>query len=306
LTVARQLDDNDSDVHRILAACALIRRRSRQPRGSISSARSSSTRTTTHRRAARRDPHLAGPCGEGIDWIKLAMRLNPFPSGALLEPSRRAHYRRALPRAVDAYRRLSKADHRAARVSSRRRTRSSGEPTAPARHAQEVRRLIPDFSAARHVASLHYREEANREHLREALRRRGCRIDWHQYCVSLTEPRRHDMFDAARMAFVALLAAATAASAQAPARTTDPCPLQRPRKAGPLPGNGKDSNPEAARESSAATTARSAENRASPAPRGTTGHRRKSAVGASANPTPDGSGNKSFFESRSNHQPAHE
>jgi len=112
------------------------------------------------------------------------------------------------------------------------------------------------------------------------------------------------MFDAARMAFVALLAAATAASAQAPAATTDPVPAATARKAGPLPGNGKDSNPESrARIVSGDYGNEVQKAGASPAPGGKTGTAGKPAVGASANPTPDGSGNKSFFESRSNTNP---
>ena len=114
------------------------------------------------------------------------------------------------------------------------------------------------------------------------------------------------MFDAARMAFVALLAAATAASAQAPAATTDPVPAATARKAGPLPGNGKDSNPESrARLVGGDYGKETVTTSASPASRGAAGTAGKPAVGANANPnpTPDGSGNKSFFESRSNTNP---
>ena len=69
------------------------------------------------------------------------------------------------------------------------------------------------------------------------------------------------------------------------------------RRAGPLPGNGKDANT----DNRAAASGFGAY---APLPaKGQVAGTGKTAVGAGANPTPDGSGNKSFFESRSNTNP---
>ena len=173
LTIARQLDDNDSDVHRILAAVNIIND-------------DHDSAWQHQQRALELNPNndlivvqhgeiltWQGRAAEGIDWIKQAMRLNPFHPERFWSHLGRAHYTaRNYREAVDAYRRLSKPDH-AQNAFLAAAYAQLGEPDGAARHAQEVRRLIPDFSAARHVASLHYREEANREHLREGLAKAG-------------------------------------------------------------------------------------------------------------------------------------
>jgi len=120
------------------------------------------------------------------------------------------------------------------------------------------------------------------------------------------------MFDAARMALVLLLVGAGPAMSQAPAASADASSASRKsaasdqgtaRKAGPLPGNGKDSNPEGRARIVGGDYGKEAQKTgASPASRSGAGAAGKSIVGTNANP-PDGSGNKSFFESRSNTNP---
>jgi len=85
------------------------------------------------------------------------------------------------------------------------------------------------------------------------------------------------------------------------AATSDPTMA---RKAGPLPGNGKDANPEYnARVVSGAFGSNAPVPNSSQPLKGQAAGTGKAMVGANANPVPDGSGNKSFFESRSNTNP---
>ena len=48
-----------------------------------------------------------------------------------------------------------------------------GNKTAAPAHAQEAMRLDPSFSAERYLATLHYRQDSDREHHREALLKAG-------------------------------------------------------------------------------------------------------------------------------------
>jgi adenylate cyclase len=48
-----------------------------------------------------------------------------------------------------------------------------GDRTAASAHAQEVLKHPPEFSTQRHLPTLHYRLDSDREHLREGLQKAG-------------------------------------------------------------------------------------------------------------------------------------
>jgi adenylate cyclase len=173
LSTALHLDDNDSDVHRILAAVNLLR-------GDHGSA------WKHQERALALNPNndlivvqhgeiltWLGRPEDGIDWIRQAMRLNPFHPERFWGHLGRAYFTaRRYADAVEAFGHLSKPDlaHHAFLAAAHAQM---GEVEAAAAHVSDVLRMAPGFSSARHVATLHYKEERDREHLREGLRKAG-------------------------------------------------------------------------------------------------------------------------------------
>ncbi|HTQ02008.1 MAG TPA: adenylate/guanylate cyclase domain-containing protein [Casimicrobiaceae bacterium] len=173
LSTAFRLDDNDSDVHRILAAVNLLR-------GDHKSA------WQHQERALELNPNndlivvqhgeiltWLGRPEEGVDWIKQAMRLNPFHPERFWSHLGRAHYTaHQYEDAVAAFGRLSKLD-----VSQHAFLAAAhaqmGDAGGAAVQAGKVRELVPAFSVERHLATLYYKQDADREHLRQGLTKAG-------------------------------------------------------------------------------------------------------------------------------------
>jgi adenylate cyclase len=173
LEVALALDDNDSDVHRILAAVSLTR-------GDHSKAR------YHQERALGLNPNndlivvqqgelltWLGRPEDGIEWIRKAMRLNPHHPERFWNHLGRAYFvARRYAEAAEAFSRITRPDHThhaflAASLAQ------MGDGTAAAAHAAEVLRREPGFSVERYLATLHYAREENREHHREGLLKAG-------------------------------------------------------------------------------------------------------------------------------------
>ncbi len=74
--------------------------------------------------------------------------------------------------AVDALSRTTRPDHthRALFAAS---LAQLGDRTAASAHAQEVLKQAPEFSIRRHLLTLHYRLDSDREHVRDGLQRTG-------------------------------------------------------------------------------------------------------------------------------------
>jgi adenylate cyclase len=173
LSSARQLDDNDSDVHRILAAVNIVK-------GDLQSA------WQHQQRALELNPNndlivvqhgeiltWLGRPEEGVDWIKQAMRLNPFHPERFWSHLGRAHYTaRQYPEAIAAYGRLSKLDAGQQAFLAAAHAHM-GDADAAAAHAAKLRELVPAFSIERHLATLCYKQDTDREHLRQGLRKAG-------------------------------------------------------------------------------------------------------------------------------------
>jgi adenylate cyclase len=169
LRTALALDDNDSDVHRILAAVNL--------------ARDQHDPCIYHqRRALSLNPNddlvvvqegeiltwLGRPL-EGIEWIEKAMRLNPYHPERFWNHLGRAYFvARRYAEAVDALKCITSPDpaQRALFACCHARL---GEVAAAAAHRHEVLMQMPTFTASEHLATLHYKHADDREHHRQSL-----------------------------------------------------------------------------------------------------------------------------------------
>lgn len=173
LRTALALDDNDSDVHRILAATCITH-------GDFDKA------IYHQERALNLNPNddlivvqngelltWLGRPEEGIEWIKKAIRLNPYHPERFWNHLGRAYFvARRYDEAVTAFRRISHPDHfhhafmAAAHV-------MGGDEAEAREHAAQVLELYADFTVEGYLATLHYKVDSDREHHRQALLKTG-------------------------------------------------------------------------------------------------------------------------------------
>jgi len=169
LQTALALDDNDSDVHRILAAINVIQ--------------DDHDKAVYHqRRALGLNPNddlvvvqqgeiltWLGQPEEGIEWIRKAMRLNPYhPERFWSHLARACFTARRYQEAIDALRCISTPDalQRAARAACHAQL---GETAAADEQRRATLAMAPSFTIAEVLATLHYKDPAHREHHRESL-----------------------------------------------------------------------------------------------------------------------------------------
>ncbi|WGS20230.1 MULTISPECIES: adenylate/guanylate cyclase domain-containing protein [unclassified Bradyrhizobium] len=173
LEIALKLDDNDSDVHRILAALNLNR--------------DDHDKATFHQeRALALNPNYdlvvvqqgelltwLGRPEEGTDWIKRAMRLNPYhPERFWSHLGRACYCAEKYADAADAFSRITRPDHThhaflAATLAQ------MGNAVAAGAHAAEVLKREPTFSVAAHLATQHYKHELDRARYEAGLLKAG-------------------------------------------------------------------------------------------------------------------------------------
>ncbi|WP_353644577.1 adenylate/guanylate cyclase domain-containing protein [Mesorhizobium sp. WSM2239] len=167
------LDDNDADVHRILAAVNV-----------------NSNELTTARyhqeRALALNPNYdlvvvqqgelltwLGRPEEGIEWIRRAMQLNPHHPERFWSHLGKAHFTaRQYGEAIEAFMHLSIMDsvqHAFAAACYG----WIGDEIAAAAHLAKIRTLDPQFDLESFVATLHYAQEADVQHVREGLLKAG-------------------------------------------------------------------------------------------------------------------------------------
>lgn len=169
LETALALDDNDSDVHRILAAVNVVR--NEFDHAVYHQERALSLNPNNDLIVVQQGEVLTwlGRPEEGIDWIKKAMRLNPYHPERFWNHLGRAYFvARRYAEAVESFGRLSKPDHthHAFLAASLARL---GDRIAAAAHAEAVLKAEPAFSTERYLETLHYRNEDDRRHHRDAL-----------------------------------------------------------------------------------------------------------------------------------------
>ena len=171
--IALTLDDHDSDVHRILAAVNLAH--DDHEKAQYHQERALSLNPNNDLILVQNGELLTwlGRPADGIEWIRRAMRVNPYHPERFSSHLGRAYYTaRQYAEAIETLSRLTRPDHThyafLAAASAQ-----LGDKTAAAAHAQQVRKQVPRFSIRRHLATLHYRQESDREHLRAGLLEAG-------------------------------------------------------------------------------------------------------------------------------------
>ncbi len=170
---ALALDENDADVHRILAA--------------ISVSRNDLSRARNHQeRALSLNPNYdlvvvqqgelltwLGRPEEGIEWILKAMKLNPHHPPRFWSHLGKAHFAaRQYSEAIEAFMHLAAMDasqHAFVAASYGR----MGDRTAAGAHIERIKALDPDFTLATFLGTMHYDDPADLEHLREGLEKAG-------------------------------------------------------------------------------------------------------------------------------------
>ena len=169
LQTALSLDDNDADVHRILAAVKL--NFNEHDKAAYHQERALSLNPNSDLIVVQQGELLTwlGRPQEGIDSIRRAMRLNPYHPERFWSHLGRAQYTaRAYADAIASFSKLNAPDHthHAFLAAS---SAQLGDRTAAAAHAREVLHREPTFRALSFLDTLHYRRPADAELVREGL-----------------------------------------------------------------------------------------------------------------------------------------
>jgi adenylate cyclase len=173
LRKALALDPNDLEVNRVMCEVHMSQ-------GTLGDARRFNDRAFARnpndpRIVAQRGELLTwlGQAEEGAEWVRAAMRLDPFGAHSWAHLLGRALYAQKRYReAADAY-----ADVPAPRWTHRAHLAAAlaqaGHAQGATREAAEVTRLNPSFSTTSYVATLPYVREEDRAHLAEGLIKAG-------------------------------------------------------------------------------------------------------------------------------------
>ena len=167
------LDDNDADVHRILAAVSIVR--------------NDFTRAGYHQdRALALNPNYdlvvvqmgelftwLGQAEEGVDWIRKAMKLNPHHPARFWSHLGKAYFvGRQYGQAIEAFMHMANLDtlqHGFLAASYA----WLGDKTAAAAHVGRMRELDGKLDLERFLAPMHFAREQDLQHLREGLHNAG-------------------------------------------------------------------------------------------------------------------------------------
>ncbi|APO78681.1 adenylate cyclase protein (plasmid) [Rhizobium etli 8C-3] len=166
---ALALDDNDADVHRILAA--------------VNVNNNNLTTARYHQeRALSLNPNYdlvvvqqgelltwLGRPEEGLEWIRRAMRLNPHHPERFWSHLGKSHFAaHQYVEAIEAFMHLSVMDYvQHAFVAACYGW--LGDEIAAAGHLEKVRALAPHFDIDDFLATMHYAQESDAQHLRDGL-----------------------------------------------------------------------------------------------------------------------------------------
>jgi adenylate cyclase len=173
LEIALALDNNDPDVHRVLAALNLIF--DNHDKATYHQQRALSLNPNNDLIVVQQGELLTwlGRAEDGIEWIRRAMRLNPYHPERYWNHLGRAQYTaRAYANAIESLSRIARPDssHHALLAAS---SAQLGNKTAATAHAREVVTLDPRFAINKYLTTLHYKQTADREHCREGLIKAG-------------------------------------------------------------------------------------------------------------------------------------
>ena len=173
LEKALSLDDNDADVHRILAAINVNRRDLVKAR--YHQERALALNPNYDLVVVQQGELLTwlGLPEEGIEWIRKAMRLNPHHPERFWSHLGRAHFTaRQYPEALECYMHLSRMDHThhaylAACLAH------MGDRVAAEAHVARIREIAPGFDLGTFLGTAYYAKDEDLAHLREGLVRAG-------------------------------------------------------------------------------------------------------------------------------------
>jgi adenylate cyclase len=170
LTLALSLDENDSDVHRVLAAVNLSLLRDHD-KALYHQERALALNPNDDLIVVQQGEALTwiGQAEQGIEWIQKAMRLNPYHPERFWSHLGRAYFvARRYDEAIKAFQRISRADH--GHLAFLAACHAQLDDAAAAKGAaQQVLQRAPDFSIERFIATQHYKHDSDREHHRAAL-----------------------------------------------------------------------------------------------------------------------------------------
>ena len=173
LQAALALDDNDSDVHRILAAVSLAS--DDHGKAIYHQERGLALNPNNDLIVVQQGELLTwlGQADEGIEWIRKAMRLNPYHPERFWNHLGRAYFvARRYAEAIDAFMRITRPDaaHHAFLAAAHAQL---GDAAAARAHATEVRTRDPAFTLETYLPTLHYKQPEDLEHHRAALLKAG-------------------------------------------------------------------------------------------------------------------------------------
>jgi len=173
LEIALALDDNDSDVHRILAALNLNHKD--HDKASYHQERALALNPNYDVVVVQQGELLTwlGRPEEGIDWIKKAMRLNPYhPERFWSHLGRACYCAEKYAEAAEAFSRITRPDH-AHHAFLAATFAQMGNAVAATAHAAEVLKREPKFSVAAYLATQHYKREVDRKRHEAGLLKAG-------------------------------------------------------------------------------------------------------------------------------------
>lgn len=174
LKIALSLDDNDSDVHRILAAVHISH--NEFDKAAYHQGRALSLNPNDDLTVVQQGEFLTwlGQPEEGIEWIRKAMRLNPYHPARFWNHLGRAFFvARRYAEAVDAIQHITAPDHFHIALLAASQAQL-GNQAAAADCAREVLKRVPEFRIEKeYLPILHYKRETDLAHHREALSKAG-------------------------------------------------------------------------------------------------------------------------------------
>ena len=173
LQTALSLDDNDADVHRILAALNL--NVNEFDKAVYHQQRALGLNPNSDLIVVQQGELLTwlGRPEEGIEWICRAMRLNPYHPERFWSHLGRAQYTaRTYADAIGSFSKLTAPDyaHHAFLAAA---SAQLGNRVAADAHAREVLQRQPTFTVESYLKTLHYRQPSDAEHVRDGLLKAG-------------------------------------------------------------------------------------------------------------------------------------
>jgi len=167
------IDENDTDTHRILAAISIMRLNFDQALAHQDKALSLNPNYDLVVVQQGELLTWLGRPEEGIDWIRKAMKLNPFHPKRFWSHLGRAYFvARRYEDAIEAFKRIDAPDetHHAFLAACYSYLDDSSEA---AKHTREALNISPGFNISAHMAMQYYRETGDQEHHRDGLGKAG-------------------------------------------------------------------------------------------------------------------------------------